>query len=136
MHRRYFLGLSGALAACVRKPESAGPLLPETVAQVWQRKNLRELPGSSAPDPVPPGGAKRVLQAEYGGPGSLQADVYDLSSSALALDMAQRWRPAADTVFFYRDNYFVVVKWQQADRKLLNAFVRELDQAFAARAPK
>ena len=28
---------------------------------------------------------------------------------------------------FYRDRYFVVVKWQEADRKALEAFVRELE---------
>ena len=38
----------------------------------------------------------------------------------------QRWRPSADTVFFYEKNYFVVVKWQQAERAALQSFVREI----------
>jgi hypothetical protein len=29
-------------------------------------------------------------------------------------------------VFFYEKNYFVVVKWQQAERAALQSFVREI----------
>jgi hypothetical protein len=65
--------------------------------------------------------------AAYEGPGRLQARVYELESPAVALDLVQRWRPSADTVFFYRDQYFVVIKWQDADRRALQAFVRELE---------
>ena len=52
------------------------------------------------------------------------------------MDLAQRWRPSADTVFFYRGRYFVVVKWQQADRKALQEFVRELEKRLAAAKPR
>ena len=54
--------------------------------------------------------------------------MYELSSPGVGLDLVQRWRPSADTVFFYRGRYFVVVKWQQADRKALQEFVRELEK--------
>jgi len=47
--------------------------------------------------------------------------------------MAQRWRPSADTVFFNEGRYFVVVKWQQADRKALHDFVRELVERASGR---
>jgi len=66
--------------------------------------------------------------ATYEGPGKIEARVYALSSPAVGLDLAQRWRPSADTVFFYRGRYFVVVKWQEAERKALEAFVKELEQ--------
>ena len=33
------------------------------------------------------------------------------------LDLVQHWRPSADTVFFNPGRYFVVIKWQQAERK-------------------
>jgi hypothetical protein len=45
----------------------------------------------------------------------------------VALELVQRWRPSADTLFFYRGRYFVVLKWQDADRKALNAFAAELE---------
>jgi hypothetical protein len=31
-------------------------------------------------------------------------------------------------VFFYRQKYFVVIKWQDADRKALKEFVTEIEQ--------
>src|SRR5262245_11008698 len=115
--RLLFFALLAALARCARRPQTAGPLPPEAVPRLWQRTELSELPGSSAPDPIPAGGAQRVVRAVYEGPGRLEVTLYELTSSALALDMAQRWRPAADTVFFYQGAFFVVVRWQQAERK-------------------
>ena len=69
---------------------------------------------------------RRCQVAEYEGPGKLEARLYELASSGVALDIVQRWRPSADTVFFYEKNYFVVVKWQRAERPALQAFVREI----------
>lgn len=89
---------------------------------------MRELSAGDAPDPVPRTVINRLQEASYEGPGKLEARIYELESSGIALDQVQRWRPSADTVFFYRDQYFVVIKWQDADRKALNAFVAELEK--------
>jgi hypothetical protein len=79
---------------------------------------------------------ERLAVASYEGPGKLQARVYVLSSPAVGVDLAQRWRPSADTVFFYRDRYFVVVKWQSAERKALEEFVRELEGKLGPPSPR
>jgi hypothetical protein len=71
---------------------------------------------------------RRVQVADYEGPGKLQARAYALTSAAAGIDLAQRWRPSADTVFFNSDRYFVVVKWESAERKPLQDFVREVAQ--------
>jgi hypothetical protein len=76
---------------------------------------------------------ERLQVAAYEGPGKLEARVYELSSPGVGLALMQRWRPSADTVFFYQGRYFVVVKWQQADRKALEEFVRELQKRLAAK---
>jgi hypothetical protein len=44
----------------------------------------------------------------------------------VGLELSQRWRPSADTVFFSRGRFFVVVKWQAAQRQALESFIREL----------
>lgn len=88
---------------------------------------MHDLPVSEAPDPVPRNEVERLREASYAGPGKLQARVYQLSSAAVGTLLAQRWRPSADTVFFEVGRYFVVVKWQAADRKALQAFVRDLE---------
>ena len=54
--------------------------------------------------------------------------MYELTSSAVGLDMVQRWRPSADTVFVNPGRFLVVVKWQQADRQPLQDFVREMEK--------
>ena len=119
--------LLAALCACQTAAPLPAGLFPETAAGVWRRTALRSPPVSDAPDPVPRTNVERFALASYEGPGKIEARVYALTSPAVGLDLAQRWRPSADTVFFYRGRYFVVVKWQDADRKALEAFVHELE---------
>lgn len=76
--------------------------------------------------------AESTLTASYEGPGKLEARMYALPTPAMALDVVQRWTPAPDTVFFYSDRFFVVVRWEAADRKALQAFVSELQKRMSA----
>jgi hypothetical protein len=103
-------------------------VLPETVAGVWHRATLEHPAVSDAPDPVPRSAVDQFQSATYEGPGKLAARVYVLDSPAVALELAQRWRPSADTVFFNVGRYFVVLKWQDADRKAIQAFAAELQK--------
>jgi hypothetical protein len=126
MMRRGWMLLALALAACGRT-ERMSDLFPEVAAGEWRRTSLRDLAGGESPDPVPRTSVDHVQIATYEGPGKLDARVYRLSSAAVGVDLAQRWHPSADTVFFNQGRYFVVVKWQGAERKALQAFVRELE---------
>ena len=102
------------------------------VVGAWHRTSVRELPRSLAPDSVPPAAIERIRSAAYGGPGKLDARVYQLISPAAALDVVQRWKPAPDTVFFYNGRFFVLIQWQTADRKALQEFVAALEKQFPA----
>jgi hypothetical protein len=121
MTRREILATALAFTACGRRARPTEQLLPATVAGVWQRKSLVDLPPS-------PAGATRAVEGVYQGPGKIAADLYEMRSSAGALDLAQRWKPAADTVFFYKENYFVVVKWERVERKALTEFLRAMEK--------
>jgi hypothetical protein len=136
MTRRNWMWLAVVLGGCGRNAPLPAGYFPETVAHSWRRTAWRSLPVSEAPDPVPRTSVERVQVAAYEGPGKLEARVYELSSPGVGLDLAQRWRPSADTVFFYRGRYFVVVKWQQAERKALQEFVRELEKRLPAAKPR
>ena len=103
-------------------------VFPETAAGDWHRVALRDLPAAQPLDPIPLTAVKRAQEASYDGPGKLTARAYELTSSEIGLDLAQRWRPSADTVFFWARKYFVVVKWQQADRKALQQFTGALEK--------
>jgi len=76
---------------------------------------------------------QKVRAASYEGPGKLEARAYQLTSSAVALDIVQRWHATADTVYFYQDRFLVVLKWQTADRKALQDFVAALDARLKAK---
>lgn len=100
------------------------------VVGAWHRTSLSELPPSAPPALVPPAAIERIRAASYEGPGKLDARLYQLATSAVALDVVQRWRPAPDTVFFHNGRFFVLIQWQTADRKALQEFVRALEKRF------
>ena len=126
MERRVCLPLLLALGACARSNKRAA-VFPETVAG-WTRTSLRDVSAADAPDPVPRSAVVSVQAAQYEGAGKLEARAYELARSAVGLDIAQRWRPAADTVFFWAQRWFVVIRWQEADRKALQQFTSALEK--------
>jgi hypothetical protein len=127
MTRRAFAASAALAGGCGKPGVPRADVLPQALGE-WRRTALSDGPLPETPEPIPRGSVKRVQTANYEGPGKVNVTLYELSSSAAALDAVQRWRPAADTVFFYRDEFFVVVKYRDADRKALNAFVRDLDR--------
>jgi hypothetical protein len=127
MTRRIWVLLPLALAGCQKSAPPVALFL-ESMDGGWRRTALAEAAVSEAPDPVPRTAVRRLTVAEYSGPGRLEARAYELTSSAAGAGLAQRWRPSADTVFFSRGRYFVVVKWQAADRKALQAFVGNVER--------
>jgi hypothetical protein len=132
MRPRFLLACALALAACRRAPAPLPDIFTELVG-AWHRTSLSELQPPAAPDPVPRAAIVHIRAASYEGPGKLDARVYQLTSSAVALDVVQRWRPAPDTVFFYKDRFFVLIQWQTADRKALQEFVTTLEKKFPAK---
>ena len=119
---------TAALLACGSTATLPPDALPPTAAQVWHRTAMRDVAISDAPDPVPRNEIVRLAAASYAGPGKIEARVYVLRSAEVGLELTQRWRPSADTVFFNSGPYFVVLKWQDAERQALQSFVRELEK--------
>jgi hypothetical protein len=105
-------------------PETAGP---------WHRTSVGELQPAEAPDPVPRASIERIRAATYEGPGKLEVRIYQMSTPAVALDLVQRWQPSADSVFLYADRFFVVVRWQAAERGPLHEFVSLLEKRLNAK---
>jgi len=121
MPRRHWILLALILTACSASPRNAASLLPASVGGIWQRKALRDVP---PPKPT----ILRAFEADYEGAGKLTVDLYETKVSGTAFEMTQHWKALPDTVFFDKGRYFVVVKWQQADRQALTAFVRALQK--------
>ena len=131
MRRRAVLALLLGCAACAKR-EAAIEVFPETVAG-WKRASLREMSAAEAPDAVPKESIRRVQGAAYEGAGKLEARAYELTRQEIGLDIAQRWRPVPNTVFFWARSYFVVVTWQEAERKALQEFTRTLEKRLNGR---
>jgi hypothetical protein len=121
MTRRYWIVLALVLSACSQPPRTAATLLPASVSGVWQRKSLHGIP---PPKPT----ILRAFEADYEGAGKVTIDLYEAQGSGTAFEMTQHWRAVPNTVFFDKGRYFVVVKWVQADRKALTAFVRGMQK--------
>jgi hypothetical protein len=138
-----------APGACGKKAELPRDLFPQSVGGVWNLVEVRDLGSSETPDPVPRNSIERIRAATYNAPGTdepfvpganthteIQARVYLLSSAGVGAALATRWRPSADTVFFNHGPYFVVVKWQVAERAAVQEFVAELQKRLGAVNPK
>jgi hypothetical protein len=54
--------------------------------------------------------------------------VYEMPSSAAALEAEQIWKPVADTVAFHRSTRFLTVRWENVQRDAVTAFVREMEK--------
>jgi hypothetical protein len=116
-----------ALVACASR--DAAPPLPDSASFGWQLKSTVETPKTAAPAPVRDLGFRKSWRAEYAGPGKALVDIYEVPSEANALEMIQKWRPAADTVTFFGAHYFVVVHWEGADREAVRALVGSLEKS-------
>jgi hypothetical protein len=127
--------LLATLYGCGKKSELPA-VFPETLSGGWRRTSLREASPSEAPDPVPAQSIKQLQLADYEGAGKIRARMYALGSSAAALDVVQRWRPSADTVFFHDREYVVAVSWQDADRAAVREFVRDVEKRLAPEGRK
>ena len=136
MTRRGWCLLPLAAAACRNRSRPAIVVFPESVDGGWRRVELRAVPVSEAPDPVPRNSIEQIRAASYKGEGDseIQARVYLLNSADVGAALGTRWRPSADTVFFDHDKYFVVVKYQGAKVVAVQEFVADLQKRLGAAA--
>ena len=112
-----------ALASSACSPPASPPetLLPATVAGSWTRTSVHAT--------TPIAGALRAFEAVYEGSGSLTAAVHETKVSGVAFELQQHWKSEPNSVFFSKGRYFVLIKWQQADRRALTVFVRALEKS-------
>lgn len=104
------------------------PVLPANVAPSWTRSAVRPMEALQFPALVQSAGIKQGWQTEYRAADGAVArvDVYALRSSAVGLDLVQKWRPERDNAQFYTEHFLLNVAWQQAQHDELAALVRSL----------
>jgi hypothetical protein len=126
MKRRWCLLLMIVPVSC---GSASRPLvLPQALANVWTLRTSRSEPAATAPEMVRAIGTRGWTAATYGGPGKADVTIYELTSAPGGLEMVQKWRPQANTVVFYTDRYFAVVKYEAADRAPVTALITALQK--------
>ena len=126
MKRRWYSLLTIALVSCASAPRPL--VLPQTLASVWTLQSSHEEPAATAPEIVRAIGTRGWTAATYQGPGTVNLAIYRLTSEPGGLEMVQKWRAQANTVVFYTDRYFVVVKYEAADRAPVTALITTLQK--------
>jgi hypothetical protein len=129
MKRRHWIFVALALSGCTRNLPA--PVFSPVVAGVWKLKASRTLAADSAPELVRKMGMRGAWSATYEGPGSVTVELYELAAPGVGLEIMQNWRPVPDTVVWYTPHYFVVARWQSADREAVKALVRSIQKQFA-----
>jgi hypothetical protein len=128
---------TAALGGCGKKADLPPDLFPQSAGAGWTLVETRDLAASEGPDPVPRNSVERIRTAIYKSDGAeIQARVYLLSSEDVGAALGARWRPSADTVFFNHGPYFVVIKWQAAQRAAIQQFVADLQKRLGAAGAK
>lgn len=126
-YRHWILSLF-ALSACTRSLPP--PVFPPAVAGVWKLKSSQAMALASAPELVRKMGARRGWSAAYEGPGSVKFELYELKVPGVGLEIVQRWQPVADAVVWYTPHYFIVARWQSADRESVKLLIRSIQKQF------
>ena len=119
--------LSIVLVSCGGATRPAAPLFPSSVGG-WKLRQSSDLPPGAIPEPIGRLGVRRAATAGYEGAGTFKVEIYEMTSSAAALEAEQTWRPVADTVAFHRESRFTVIHWENAARASVSEFVREMQK--------
>ncbi len=132
MTRRLFV-LAGAIwTGCKSRRTSPDVLLPPSIEGGWRRTSIVTAGVENAPELLRRLGLEQVYNAAYDGPAPAAVTVYVMAAQTSAFEAAQKWRPEADSVFFYQEQYFVRVGWKKAERAAISKLVRGLENHLKA----
>jgi hypothetical protein len=129
MTRREWLILFVSAAGCRRPAPPPEDLLPTALRGGWERVEAVALPAEAAPELVRELGLRRAIRAVYRSRAELQVHVYEMTTTAAAFELLQKWRPAENTVYFHYLEYFVVTESDEVDREGLLEFSGFLEHA-------
>jgi hypothetical protein len=123
MTRRKLLFILPLLpAACARPAQDP---LPEAVDGVWRRAASEV--ETNIPEVIRGLGCKQARRTTYEGPRQITVSVFEMTTSAGAFEVLQKWRVERRAVPFQKDRYFVLVTG--ANDLVLANFAGSLDKA-------
>jgi hypothetical protein len=116
------------LAGCGGSSPPSAPPLPARVDPGWTLESLQAIDVALAPDFVREAGLRAAWRASYAGPGLCEVTVFELSTSAAAFELVQKWRPQEGRVSTYSGTLFLVVESKQVGQAELIGFAGGLER--------
>jgi hypothetical protein len=114
------------LLSCSSQPKVLSlPLLTEGG---WKQKSSGPLDPSKRPEWMERLGLKDARQAQYSGPIDLEVFLFQMSSSAAALECTQLWKKSPSDSVMMKDNYFFVFRTEHPNREMLMDFTRAFEK--------
>jgi hypothetical protein len=129
--RRVFAACALFGAGCSNEAEQH-ELLPMTIGE-WRRTSVEFIPPEEHDEKLKQRGIKQARRATYQGTGRITASVYQFGAPAVAFEMVQQWRTQPNSIALHQGPYFVILKAEQDDNKMLNAFAALLEAVLKTR---
>lgn len=130
--RRIFLGCCALLSAGCKNQAEKMELLPMTIG-AWHRTSVEFIPPEEYTENLKRRGIKQARRATYQGTGRITASVYQFGAPAVAFELVQQWRPEPKSIALHQGPFFVILKADQDDNKMLNAFAALLEEVLKTR---
>lgn len=122
------LSLFFALLFCACQSAVKPLEIPAATEGGWKRTGLDALDASKKPEWMTRLGVKDAKRATFSGPIDVETDLYEMGSSAAALECTQLWKRVPSESLLMRDNYFIVIRSQHPNREMLMDFSRALEK--------
>ncbi len=114
------------LLSCASTPKVLS--LPLSTEGGWKQKSLGPLDPSKRPEWMERLGVKAAQQAHYAGPIDVEVFLFQMSSSAAALECTQLWKKVPSESVMMKESYFVVFRSDHPNREMLMDFTRAFDK--------
>jgi hypothetical protein len=106
MHRRRYILLFAAFAACSTPSKRLDEVLPERAAN-WHRRSLDPL--NEIPPMIAQAGVEESVSAVYSAAGPIRVRAFRMPTETSAFELIQKW-PQADGMAVYKGPYFIVAE--------------------------
>lgn len=115
------------LASC--QSESRPFAIPQMLEGGWRQASVSATVPSRQPEWMSRLGISKASTVRYDGSVEAEVDIYELRSSAAALECMQLWKRSPGESFLMKRNLFVVIRSTHPNREMVMDFSRALEKA-------
>ena len=132
MLRHFSLVLLMILTGCASAPPAQ--VLPLELKGGYKLNDNRSTPVGETAQLARQLGLRSAREAQYSGPAIVHVTLYEMTTSAGAFELVQKWKPEPGKLHFSQGPYFLLLESQSPPRQL-QAFASALDSALKQESP-